>query len=89
MMSVLLQRMRLAFVLVECAMGLASSAEQTIKKVQGVVEAHSIKSGTDYDLILKVQAEDEGQFRTTIINLKKIAGVAAIAVSIVYGGTLY
>ena len=46
--------MTLAFVLVECARGLASSAEQAIKQLQGVVEAHAIKSGTDYDLIVKV-----------------------------------
>jgi len=88
-MSVLLQRMTLAFVLVECAIGLAASVEQTVKKVQGVVEAHVIRSGTDYDLIVKVQAEDEGQFKTTITNLKRVAGVAAIAVSVVYGGTMY
>lgn len=81
--------MTLAFVLVECARGLASSAEQAIKQLQGVVEAHAIKSGTDYDLILKVQAEDEGQFKATISNLKRVAGVAAIAVSVVYSGTLY
>ena len=81
--------MTLAFVLVEYARGLASSAEQAIKQMQGVVEAHAIKSGTDYDLIVKVQAEDEGQFKTAIASLKKVAGVAAIAVSVVYGGTLH
>ena len=81
--------MTLAFVLIECAMGLASSAEQTIKKIQGVVEAHAIRSGTDYDLIVKVRAEDEGQFKTTITDLKRVAGVAAIAVSVVYAGTMY
>jgi DNA-binding Lrp family transcriptional regulator len=81
--------MTLAFVLVECARGLASSAEQAIKQLQGVVEAHAIKSGTDYDLIVKVQPEDEGQFKSTISNLKRVVGVAAVAVSVVYGGTLY
>lgn len=81
--------MTLAFVLVECARGLASSAEQAIKQLHGVVEAHAIRSGTDYDLIVKVQAEDEGQFKTTIASLKRVAGVAAIAVSVVYGGTIY
>lgn len=81
--------MTLAFVLVECAKGLASSAEQAVNRVQGVTETHAIKNGSVYDLLVKVQTEDEGQFKTTITNLKRIAGVAAIAVSIVYGGTLY
>lgn len=79
--------MTLAFVFVECARGLASSAEQAIKQVQGVSETHVIKSGTDYDLLVKVQADDERQFKTTITSLKSIAGIAAIAVSIVHGST--
>jgi DNA-binding Lrp family transcriptional regulator len=77
--------MTLAFVFVECARGLASSAEQAIRQVQGVLEAHKIKSGTDYDLIVKVRTNDEKQFKTAISTLKSIAGIAAIAVSIVYG----
>jgi nitrate reductase NapAB chaperone NapD len=79
--------MTLAFVFVECARGLASSAEQAVRQVQGVLEAHAVKSGTDYDLVVKVQTEDERQFRATISALKSVAGIAAIAVSIVYGST--
>lgn len=77
--------MMLAFVLVECARGFASSAERAIKQVQGV-ETHIIKSGTHYDMLLKVQTENENQFNDTIATIKRVAGVAAIAVSIVYGG---
>jgi DNA-binding Lrp family transcriptional regulator len=77
--------MTLAFVFVECARGLASSAEQAVRQVQGVLEAHTIKSGTDYDFLVKVQTEDEKQLKTTITTLKSVAGIAAIAVSIVYG----
>jgi nitrate reductase NapAB chaperone NapD len=79
--------MTLAFVLVECARGLASSAEQGLMQVQGVLEAHSIKSGTEYDLLVKVQAENENQLKSTITAIKHVAGIAAIAVSIVYAGT--
>lgn len=77
--------MTLAFVFVECARGLASSAEQAIKQMQGVLEAHKITSGTEYDLLVKVQADNETQLKTTITALKRIAGIAAVAVSIVYG----
>jgi nitrate reductase NapAB chaperone NapD len=55
--------------------------------VQGVLETHAIKSGTDYDLLVKVQAEDQRQFKDTITTLKSVAGIAAVAVSIVYGTT--
>jgi len=81
--------MTLAFVLVECAKGLATSAEQAVNRVQGVSETHTIKNGSDYDLLVKVHTEDESQFKTTITNLKGIAGVVAIGVSIVYGGAMY
>jgi nitrate reductase NapAB chaperone NapD len=79
--------MTLAFVFIECARGLASSAEQAVRRVQGVLETHAIKSGTDYDLLVKVQAEDQRQFKDTITTLKSVAGIAAVAVSIVYGTT--
>lgn len=79
--------MTLAFVFIECARGLASSAEQAVKRVQGVSETHAIKSGTDYDLLVKVQAEDEKQFKDIITTLKNIAGIVAVAVSIVYVNT--
>jgi DNA-binding Lrp family transcriptional regulator len=79
--------MTLAFVFIECARGLVSSAEQAVRQVQGVLETHAVKSGTDYDLLLKVQAEDEKQLKTTVTALKSIAGIAAVAVSIVYGST--
>lgn len=79
--------MTLAFVFIECARGLASSAEQAVRRVQGVSETHAIKSGADYDLLVKVQAEDEKQFKDTITALKSVAGIVAVAISIVYGNT--
>jgi DNA-binding Lrp family transcriptional regulator len=79
--------MTLAFVFIECARGLASSAEQAVRQVQGVLETHAVKSGTDYDLLLKVHSEDEKQLKATVTALKSIAGIAAVAVSIVYGST--
>jgi len=74
-----------AFVFVECARGLAASAEDAARKLQGVLETHKIKSGTEYDFLIKVQTEDDKQFKTTITALKSIGGIAAIAISIVYG----
>jgi DNA-binding Lrp family transcriptional regulator len=81
--------MTIAFVFIECARGVASTAEHAIRQVHGVLEAHSVKNGTDYDLLVKVKTEDDRQFKTAITTLKNIAGVAAIAVSIVYAGTQY
>ena len=63
--------------------------EHGIKQVYGVSEAHSLKSGGDYDLLVKVKTEDDIQFKTAITTLKSIVGVAAVAVSIVYAGTQY
>jgi DNA-binding Lrp family transcriptional regulator len=78
--------MTLAWVFVECAKGLASSAEQSVKQVQGVLEAHMVNGGTDYDLVLKVQTDDERQFKQAITTLKRVVGVMAVATCIVYGG---
>lgn len=77
--------MTLAFVFVECARGLASSAEAAVRQVQGVFETHAIKTGTHYDLLLKVRTADDKQFKDTILTIKRIAGIASIGVSIVYG----
>lgn len=79
--------MTLAFVLIECARGLATSTEQAIKQLQGVLETHKISSGTDYDFIVKVQTENESQLKSTILSIKHVAGIAAVAVSVVYGAT--
>ena len=77
--------MTLAFVFVECARGLATSAEEAAKRIHGVLETNVIKSGTDYDLVLKVKTANEMKFKETIAALKAVAGVSAVAVSIVYG----
>jgi len=80
-------RMTFAFVLVECIMGLSSSAQRAVAKVQGVLESYEIKNDARYGLVVKVQAENESQFRDTITALKNVAGIAAITVSIAYGST--
>jgi len=77
--------MTLALVFVECGSGLESSAEKAVRRVKGVFETHRISSGAYYDLLLKVEAENENQFKDVISMIKQVAGVAAIAVSIVYG----
>ena len=77
--------MTLALVFVECANDLASSAKQSVKQVQGVLEAHTVRGGGAYDLVVKVQTADESQLKDAITTLKKAAGVIAVATCIVYG----
>jgi DNA-binding Lrp family transcriptional regulator len=54
--------------------------------VQGVLETHSVKGNSSFDLVVKVQTEDDRKFKETILALKSIAGIAAIVTSIVYIG---
>lgn len=78
--------MTFAFVFVECAKDLASSAERAAKQVQGVLETHSVKGNSSFDLVVKVQTEDDKKFKEAILALKRIAGIAAVVTSIVYVG---
>lgn len=78
--------MTFAFVFVECAKDLAASAERTAKQVHGVLETHSVKGNSSFDLVVKVQTADDRKFKETILALKSIAGIAAIVTSIVYIG---
>jgi hypothetical protein len=80
--------MTLALVLVEYAEDFASSTERAVSRVRGVFETHSIQTGSQYDLLVKVQSDDDKQLKDAIIALKSIAGIAAIAVSVVYGSAL-
>ncbi|MFY3742150.1 MAG: hypothetical protein HMLIMOIP_002614 [Candidatus Nitrosomirales archaeon] len=77
--------MTLAFVFIECVRDLALSAEKAAKQVQGVLEAYSIKNDGTFDLVVKVQTNDDMQFKSTISALKSIVGVAAVVTAIVYG----
>jgi hypothetical protein len=77
--------MTLAFVFIECARDLISFPEAAVRRVQGVLEAYPIKSDGNFDLIVKVKADDDAQFKNAIAALKSIAGVAAVITAIVHG----
>ena len=74
--------MVLSFVLVNCTMDQASFVERKAKEIQGVLEVHTTTG--IYDLILKVQAEDEAKFQELINKIKSISGVAGVITSVIY-----
>jgi DNA-binding Lrp family transcriptional regulator len=75
--------MTLAFVFVNCMFDQAASVEKAVKDVRGVLEAHTTTG--IYDLILKVQAEDESKFQELIRKVKGVSGVTSTLTSITYG----
>jgi DNA-binding Lrp family transcriptional regulator len=75
--------MTLAFVFVNCMIDQAASVERAAKNVRGVLEAHTTTG--IYDLILKVQAEDESKFQELIRKVKRVSGVTSTLTSITYG----
>ncbi|HEX7032926.1 MAG TPA: Lrp/AsnC ligand binding domain-containing protein [Nitrososphaera sp.] len=77
--------MTLAFVFVNCAFDQTSSVEKALKEIDGVLEAHTTTG--IYDLILKVQAEDEVKFQELIKKIKSINGVTSTLTSITYNGS--
>jgi DNA-binding Lrp family transcriptional regulator len=74
--------MVLSFVLVNCAIDQASFVERKAKEIQGVLEVHTTTG--IYDLILKVQAEDEAKFQELINKIKSISGVTSVITSVIY-----
>jgi DNA-binding Lrp family transcriptional regulator len=74
--------MTLAFVFVNCAFDQAGAVEKALKEIQGVLEVHTTTG--IYDLILKVQSEDESKFQELIKKIKGIAGVTSTLTSITY-----
>jgi DNA-binding Lrp family transcriptional regulator len=74
--------MTLAFVFVNCGLDQSSAVEKAVKDVQGVLEAN-LTTGI-YDLILKVQADDENKLEEVIKRIKTISGVTSTMTSIIY-----
>ena len=74
--------MTLAFVFVECQDGQASAVKNSTEKVVGVQEAYSI-SGGDYDIVVKVDAEDH-KLVAALAAIRHISGIAAVATNIVF-----
>jgi uncharacterized protein with GYD domain len=73
--------MNLAFVFVECEDGRASAVKNSTEKVDGVQVAYSI-SGGDYDILVKVNANDH-ELHAALSAIRRISDVAALATSIV------
>ena len=76
--------MTLAFLFIECLKEQAESVKRLAKQVQGVSEAHSISTGS-YDVIVKVETEDEQNLKDVVQTIKGIAGIMAVITSIAYG----
>lgn len=75
--------MTLAFVFIDCINDeQAAAVEKLVKDVQGVLEVN-LTTGI-YDLILKVQADDEHQLEEVIKAIKAIQGVTSTMTSIIY-----
>jgi len=74
--------MTLAFVFVECEEGQATAVKKSANKIQGVQETHSI-SGSDFDLVVKVNAKDEQSLHSVLGAVRRVSGIAAVATSIV------
>jgi len=75
--------MTLAIVLVNFSDDqLAASAEKSVKDIQGVLEAN-LTTGI-YDLILKVQTNDEHELEDVITKIKAISGVTSTMTNVIY-----
>lgn len=74
--------MTLAFVFVECDEGQATAVRKSANKIHGVQETHSI-SGSDFDLVVKVNAKDEQSLHCVLGAVRRVSGIAAVATSIV------
>lgn len=73
----------LAFVFVECAVGMEEHVKHAVEQVQGVLEAHATSGGV-YDLIVKIDSEVENKLREVLQQIKGIQGVGSALTSIVY-----
>jgi DNA-binding Lrp family transcriptional regulator len=74
--------MTLAFVFVECEEGQATAVKKSTSKIRGVQETHSI-SDSDFDLVVKVDANDEQSLHSVLGAVRRVSGIAAVATSIV------
>ena len=74
--------MTLAFVFVECEEGRATAVKKSTSKIRGVQETHSI-SDSDFDLVVKVDANDEQSLHRVLGAVRRVSGIAAVATSIV------
>jgi DNA-binding Lrp family transcriptional regulator len=72
----------MALVLVNCEFDQVGSIARTVKEIRGVLEAHTTTG--IYDLILKVEAEDESKFQELIMKIKSINGVTSTVENIIY-----
>ena len=76
--------MTLALLFIECLKEQAENVKRLVKQVHGVSEAHSTSTGR-YDVIVKVETEDEQKLKSAVYAIKGIAGIVAVVASITYG----
>ena len=74
--------MTLAFVFVNCRDDQSATIETALRDIQGVLEAN-LTTGI-YDLILKVQVDNEIKLEEVMGRIKAIPGVTATTTSIIY-----
>jgi uncharacterized protein with GYD domain len=58
--------------------------QDSINQVEGVLEVHILKDNGIYDVVVKIETEDETIFKDVIVTLKGIAGIRTVHVNIVY-----
>lgn len=76
--------MALAFLFIECLKDQAENVKRLARQVHGVSEAHSTASG-GFDVVVKVEFEDEHRLKHVVRAVKGIAGIAAMVTAIAYG----
>jgi nitrate reductase NapAB chaperone NapD len=76
--------MTLALAFIDCESEFNSTVQDAINQVKGVIEVHILKDNGIYDVVVKIETEDETKFKDVIVTLKSIAGIRTVQVNIVY-----
>ncbi len=72
-----------AFVFIECAVGLESAVKATLQQLQNVIDVYAVSGGI-YDLVVKVEGQDENQLRKVLEEIKRVQGVTSTLTSVIY-----
>lgn len=76
--------MTIALAFIECEREFDFATQDIINQVEGVIEAHLLKNNGTYDMVVKIQTEDETRFKDVVTALKSKAGIRAVQINIVY-----
>ena len=77
--------MTLAFLFIECVKNQADNVKKFVKEIHGVSEAHSTSNAAQYDVVAKVETEDENRLKYVVNTVKGIAGILAVVTAITHG----